>query len=175
MADKKQRFSPLSALGVVIGAVFGKVVGIHLLIPTAGAFAAWWVGSKVSPDRFKPFLPTFSLNAGHCAWISMALVLAPSRDYLIRVGPDLLFYAIGFTWLLASPGKGALRYFAVFQALCLAVNLFAIVGTSSVDTTKALAVHVVWRIAVIVVVMRALVSLKHGVPAAAVIEGTPPA
>jgi hypothetical protein len=128
-----------------IKAAVGQYSGINLLIPLCTTGLVWWGGSTFLKNEKKPLLAAFSVSAGHCLWLSLGLLLTHPAP-LAAVGPDLVLYAIGLTWLISKPSSAPLYFLGFYQAISLAVNGHAFLGAAMGSAAhKALLVHLIWR------------------------------
>jgi hypothetical protein len=60
----------LHVLGGIGGAAVGVYCGIHFVIPFLATVLVWWLGSKLLTGDRKILLPAFSVQAGHCLWMT---------------------------------------------------------------------------------------------------------
>lgn len=161
----EQKNSPsskaLGILGWIGGAAVGTYSGINLLIPLFGTGAVWWGGTRLLKDDKKIILPAFSVNTGHCLWLTLGVVLTGGGAFS-AVGPDLIVYAIGLLWLLIRPSLGPLYLLGILQLLSLGINSYslaeAMVGSAS---HKALLIHVIWRALALFFTFKLFLVLKN--------------
>jgi hypothetical protein len=148
----------LRVLGWAGGAAVGAYCGIHLLIPLFATVVVWWLGSKLLRDDRRMVLPAFSVQAGHCLWMSLGLLTANRTAVL----PDLVIYVAGLLWLIKRPSAGPLCLLGAYQLASIGYNsyVFSTVSLGSVPQ-KGLIVHLVWRIMAIVLMVRLFLVLRR--------------
>lgn len=157
----RSKWLALSIVGALVGAGVGRYSGLSLLIPLAGAGAAWAIGSRVVTDNARHFLPAVSVQTGHVVWFLVGL-LALGSGGLQEVWFDILLMVAGLVWLVLKPGLGPVVLLTAWQLLALAFNLQvfleATVGTAA---HKALLVHVVLRMSSIGLMVTGLIALRR--------------
>ncbi len=150
----------LGVFGWIVGAAVGSYSGINLLIPLFATGAVWWVGARLLKDDKKVILPAFSVNAGHCLWLTLG-VLMTGAGALSAVGGDLIVYSIGLIWLLIKPSLGPLYLLGIFQLLSLGVNGYSFAeATVGSAPHKALLVHIIWRTLALFFMLKLFLILK---------------
>jgi len=103
----------------------------------------------------------FSVNAGHCLWLSLGLLLIRPAP-VASVGPDLVLYAIGLTWLISKPSSAPLYFLGFYQAVSLAVNGYAFSGAAmGTAAHKALLVHLIWRTMALFLIAKLFLKLRQ--------------
>jgi hypothetical protein len=151
----------LGIVGGIVGAAVGQYSGIDLLIPLFATALVWWGGSKLFPEEKKAIVPAFAVNAGHCLWLSLGLVLL-GRAGIASLGLDVVLYAIGLAWLFKKPSSGPLILLGIYQALSLIYNGYSLaVATFESGDHKALLVHVIWRAMALFFVVKLFVTLRR--------------
>ena len=113
----------LNAAGSIAGACVGVYSGIFLLIPLALSAAVGWIGWKYFGPSRRAIVPSFSVQAGHLLWLGLGMVLTGTAGANLI---DVAWLGGGLAWLVARPGRAPLYFLAIYQALSLAVNAFAI-------------------------------------------------
>lgn len=159
-SNKSNRSKILGIIGWIVGAAVGQYSGINLLIPLCTAGLVWWGGSTVLKNERRPLLAAFSVNAGHCLWLTLGLLLIHPAP-VAAVGPDLIIYAIGLTWLISKPSTAPLYFLGIYQALSLAVNGHAFLGAAMGSAAhKALLVHLIWRTMALFLIAKLFLTLR---------------
>ena len=133
-----------SVAAAIGGWAMGMYTGFNLLVPLLATAVMWFVGRKFFGKPKQPIVAPFCVQAGHLVWL--VVLMAVTREVLGPSLIDIVWLAIGLTWLWLKPGKTALCVLAVYQLLALPYNLlqFSHEELGSAEN-KALLVHVVWR------------------------------
>ncbi|HKT30425.1 hypothetical protein [Dyella sp.] len=133
-----------SIVAAIGGWAVGMYSGVNLLVPLVATAVVWLVGRNVFSERKQIALPAFCVQAGHLMWFVVGAVM--SRQLASPALIDIVWLAIGLTWLWLRPGKTALYVLIIYQLLALPYNVLqfsqADFGTTA---NKVLLVHVIWR------------------------------
>jgi hypothetical protein len=148
----------LHVLAGIGGGAVGVYCGIHFVIPFLTTVLVWWLGSKLLTGDRKILLAAFSVQAGHGLWMTLGMLGAATRPAVL---PDLVLYLIGLVWLIKKPSVGPLYFLGVYQLLSISYNgyVFTTVPLGSA-AQKALIVHLIWRIAAMVLMARLFLTLR---------------
>lgn len=133
-----------SVAAAIGGWALGMYTGFNLLVPLLATAVMWFVGRKFFGKPKQLIVAPFCVQAGHLVWLVVGAAVTRAM-----LGPnliDILWLAIGLTWLWLKPGKAALCALAVYQLLALPYNLLQFSHTDLGSlANKALLVHIVWR------------------------------
>jgi hypothetical protein len=140
------------------GMGIGIYTGASFLVPAAAAAGVWYVGSKFLKPRIPLFLPSIALLAGHLAWMAIgtALVNAWEANFL-----DIALMVAFLAWLWFRPNLACVIALTIFETLAFIVNVLAIseVAIGAMEH-RALALHVILRLAIIGLVWQAYLNSK---------------
>ena len=164
MNSNEKPKSPFLSIGGIIGAVVGFYCGIMLLIPAVISFIAAAILKKMDLPRLNPFKIAAAVVIGHTGWMGVGFVLVRNVQAMAIV-PDIILMTIGLVWLFANPGRGAVWYFTILEAVTAAVNLFNLLPQPFGSAPhKALVAHLCLRAFVIAALWMGLRSSKPATP-----------
>lgn len=132
--------------------------GGNFLIPAAGAGIVWIVAWNVAPDRFRPMVPAFAVQAGHGLWMTFGLIYLRRFD-LSAI--DLFILAAGLVWLWLRPGWPSVIFLTVFQLVGLGFNLYLFQAVPEGGfEERALAIHILLRVLAVTLLIRGIRLLR---------------
>jgi hypothetical protein len=145
---KPARLTPLSIAAWIAGAALGAYSTINLVFPAVFAGLTWYGLRRLAPAAKQPAAAAIGWQAGQLGWFILGVAFAPAG--LGRVGLDILILGGLLVWLYLSLGRIAAWTLVVYQALSLLVNIWMFLHAPIQSATaKALAVHIVWRVCAI--------------------------
>jgi len=143
-ADAGTAVKIASVVAAIGGWAIGMYAGFNLLLPLVSTAVIWLAGKWLFGALRQEILPPFCVQGGHLVWFVFGMVM--SRQYLSPSLIDVIWLAVGLTWLWLQPGKLALCFLAVYQLLSLPYNVLHFTQTDFGSVAnKALAVHILWR------------------------------
>lgn len=136
--------SMAASIGGAVGGIFlSRYFGTMLLVPTLGAFLGGWLAFKLGPARARPMIAAWGVQCGHAAWMLVGGIVG---GVMASVAIDLAVLTVGLAWLLARPGLPPALLLGAYQLVAIALHVVQL-GSADGDATKALALHVLLRIA----------------------------
>jgi hypothetical protein len=146
-------------VGAVVGGAVGMYSGINLLIPLGGAFLCGWIAYKLAMEEVKPMVPAIAVQGGQGLWMLFGFVVL---HVLNQNMIDIAILALGLSWLLLRPGVAPVILLVAYQILASAVNLTGFLAASVGSTAhKALLVHLVFRVAAVVLMVNGLQQMRR--------------
>jgi hypothetical protein len=142
------RLSPLSIAASVGGVALGAYAALDLVLPALFAGVAWFVLHKMGPTAKKPVVPAVAWQLGQFGWFVVGLAFVPAG--LMQVGPDVVILGGLLIWLYISLGRIAAWSLIAYQGLSSLLNIWLFLHAPIESSqAKALAVHIVWRVTAI--------------------------
>lgn len=139
----KKKSSPIMWAASILGLLAGRYGGMYLLIPLAGAAAAFYGLKKLAPESKAHWSGAISIQVGHAIWFIVGLVAVGRLD---GNALDPIVLLLGVCWLFAKPGVAPVLLLSVVQIGALAYNLHLFLDAGlGTNTNKALFVHIVFR------------------------------
>jgi hypothetical protein len=146
------RLSPLSIAASIGGVALGAYAAVDLIFPALFAGVAWFGLHNMAPSAKKPVVPAVAWQVGQLGWFIIGVAFAPAG--LAQVGPDILILGGLLIWLYISQSKIAAWVLVAYQGLSILVNAWMFMHAPIESATaKALAVHIVWRVTAIVLLV----------------------
>lgn len=143
-------------VGVVIGIVAVRYLGLNALIPALSVAACWWTFTRLGLHR-RLVLP-LAFAGGHGIWffigVIMVLSMGGSADTMIEVGVETVIIAAIVAWGCISRSRPALCVLIAYEVVSIGFNATAWMGVD--DLRAVLAVHIGLRVATIVGAVLAL-------------------
>ena len=156
-----------AVVGVVIGIVAVRYLGLNILIPALSVAACWWAFTRFGLHR-RLVLP-LAFAGGHGIWffvgVIMSLAYGGHTETLIEVGVETLIVAAIVAWGCISRSRPALWVLIVYEVVSIAFN--AIAWTGADELRAVLAIHIVLRVVAIVGAALALSRWSEVAPAPA--------
>lgn len=152
------RLSPLSIAASIGGMALGTYAAVDLIFPALFAGVAWFGLHNMAPSAKKPVVPAVAWQLGQLGWFVIGLAFSPSG--LAQVGLDILLLGGLLIWLYLSLSAIATWALVAYQGLSILVNAWIFMHAPiSSSIAKALAVHIVWRVTAIVLLV--LFNRRH--------------
>jgi hypothetical protein len=139
------RLSPLSIAASVGGVALGAYAAVDLIVPALFAAVAWFGLHKMAPIAKKPVIAPVAWQLGQLAWFVIGVAFAPTGR--LQVGPDIAILGGLLIWLYVSQHRYAAWGLIVYQGLASLLNIWMFMHAPIESAqAKALAVHIVWRV-----------------------------
>jgi hypothetical protein len=146
------RLSPLSIAASIGGVMLGAYAAFDLIFPALFAGVAWFGLHNMAPSAKKPVVPAVAWQTGQLGWFIIGVAFAPAG--LAQVGLDILILGGLLIWLYISLSAVAAWVLVAYQGLSILVNAWMFMHAPiESNTAKALAVHIVWRVTAIVLLV----------------------
>lgn len=144
--NTNERYSKVIGVLTTIAMIgFGRYVGIYIVIPFAGGFAAYWLFNKMLSKEKELVVLAASVQSGHLLWMIVGAFFLGAEGFT-AVWLDALILLAGIIWLVAKPTKAPIIFLGIYQILSIIVNVVTISSLSpSEENFKALIVHIALR------------------------------
>lgn len=122
----------LAVVGLVFGVAYGKYCGAALFIPGIAVGLAAWISTKTLSEDRKPLTAAIAVQAGQIVWMLVGLIVAGEfgqgldRESTRIVGIEVVFYALGLAWLVASASWPPAIALVSYQIAALGVNFYTL-------------------------------------------------
>jgi hypothetical protein len=119
-----------------------------------------WIAYKLAKDEVKPMVPAIAVQGGQGLWMLLGFIMLHLVDLNAL---DLVILPAGLTWLLVRPGIGPVIFLTAYQSMAFVLNLLKFLTASVGSTThKALLVHLVFRVAAVLLMVVGLKQIRRG-------------
>ena len=150
MTGKAQKIA-VTVVGVAIGVVAVRYLGLNAAIPALSVAACWWAFSRLGVER-RLVLP-LAFAGGHGVWfltgIVMTLVIGGSLHSIVEIGVETLIVAAIVAWIYATRSKLSLLVLIAYEGVSIVINAMTFAEVDG-QLQAVLAVHVGLRLVTIV-------------------------
>ena len=142
------RLSPLSIAASIGGVALGAYAAVDLIFPALFAGVAWFGLHNMAPIAKKPVVPAVAWQLGQLGWFIIGVAFAPSG--LMQIGPDIVILGGLLVWLYISQHRYAAWALVAYHGLSSLWNIWMFMHAPIESAqARALAVHIVWRVTAI--------------------------
>jgi hypothetical protein len=139
-----------AVVGVVIGIVAVRYLGLNAVIPALSVAACWWAFTRLGLHR-RLVLP-LAFAGGHGIWffigMIMSLAIGGSAATMIEVGVEAVIVAAIVAWGCISRSRPALWVLIAYEVVSIVFNAIAWTGVD--ELRPVLAIHIGLRVVAIV-------------------------